>query len=145
MKNSQLDAVFTYSAITFNVFVSALYIATKFDEMQLVQSIGLVIITLTIPFSITLIGYVKNGEEKKTIISNSIILIYLFIEILLEYILKIPFRDILAIHIPYIVILWAALYSMMAISYKKNRRTGIVVIATFILLVVCLAYYLIPI
>jgi hypothetical protein len=30
----------------------------------------------------------------------------------------------LAIHVPYIVVFYAALFSMMAISFEKNKRMG---------------------
>lgn len=144
MDTRRIDAVFSSASIAFNVLVSALYLATKFGDMQLVQTIGVVIVSLAIPFAITFIGYLKGGEKRKTLISNAIILFYLFLEVLLDYVLRIPFRDMLAIHIPYIVVLYAALFSMMATSYEKNRKTGVVVIATFFLLMACLAYYLSP-
>ena len=72
------------------------------------------------------------------------ILCYLFLELSLEYILKIPFRDILAIHIPYILVFYAALFSMIGVSFDKNRKMGFVVTITFLILIGCLMYYLLP-
>ena len=62
----------------------------------------------------------------------------------MDYVLKIPFREILAIHVPYIIVFYTATFSMMAISYKRDKKMGSVVIATFAVLMVCLAYYLLP-
>lgn len=44
------------------------------------------------------------------------------LEVLLDYILKIPFREILAIHIPYIIVFYAAAFSMIGVSFNINRK-----------------------
>jgi hypothetical protein len=62
------------------------------------------------------------------------------LEILLDYILKIPFREILAIHIPYIIVFYAAAFSMVGVSFDINRKIGFVVLITFCILIGCLIY-----
>ena len=59
-----MDLIFICSSIIFNVSVSVLYIAVKMDNMVLVQVCGAVVLSLIIPFTITLLGYVKveNGR-----------------------------------------------------------------------------------
>ena len=133
------DITFVFSAVIFNILVSVVYIATKFDLMALLQISGFIIISLIVPFAITLRGYLMEKAEKKVIISNSVILLYLLLELLLDYVLKIPFRDILALHIPYIIVFYAAEFSMMSVSYI-NRKAGFVVAVTFCILIGCLAY-----
>ncbi len=128
----------------FNISVSVLYIATKLDNMILMQVSGAIVLSLTIPFTITLLGYMREKAEKKTIISHVFILFYLFLELLLDYILKIPFREILAIHVPYIIVFYAAMFSMIGVSFDKNRKMGFVVTITFLILIGCLIYYLLP-
>ena len=98
-----MDIIFICSSVIFNISVSVLYIATKFGDMVLMQVCGAIVLSLIIPFTITLLGYVKEKAEKRTIISHGFILFYLFLELSLDYILKIPFREILALHIPYII------------------------------------------
>jgi len=138
-----MDIIFICSSIIFNISVSVLYIATKLGNMVLVQVCGAIVLSLTIPFTITLLGYMKKAE-KKTIVSHAFILLYLFLELLLDYILKIPFREILAIHIPYIIVFYAAMFSMIGVSFDKNRKMGFVVTITFLILIGCLIYYLLP-
>jgi hypothetical protein len=124
--------------------VSVLYIAIKLGNMILVQVCIAIVLSLIIPFTITLLGYMKEKAEKRTIISHVFILFYLFLELLLDYILKIPFREILAIHVPYIVVFYAAMFSMIGVSFDKNRKMGFVVTITFLILIGCLIYYLLP-
>ena len=135
-----MDIIFIISSIIFNILVSVLYIATKFDNLELIQVIGIIILFLIIPFTITLVGYIKEKEEKKIIISLGFILFYFFVELLLDYILRIPFRDILALHIPYIIIFYVADFSMIGVTFDKNKKMGFVVLVTFFILLGCLIY-----
>jgi hypothetical protein len=140
--NKVIDIIFICSSVIFNISVGALYIATKLGDMLLVQVCGGIVISLIIPFTITLLGYLREKAKKRTIISNGIILFYLSLELLLDYVLRIPFREILAIHVPYIVVFYAALFSMIAVSFEKNKKMGYVVMVTFWILMACLVYYL---
>ena len=139
-----MDAIFIFSSIIFNISVSVLYIAFKLGNIILGQVSGAIVLSLIIPFTITLLGYIKEKEKKRTILSHIFILFYLFLELLLDYILKIPFREILALHVPYIIVFYAALFSMIGVSFKKNKKMGSVVIVTFLILIGCLIYYLLP-
>ena len=138
--SKSMDIIFIISSIIFNILVSVLYIATKFDNLELIQVIGIIILFLIIPFTITLVGYIKEKEEKKIIISLGFILFYFFVELLLDYILRIPFRDILALHIPYIIIFYVADFSMIGVTFDKNKKMGFVVLVTFFILLGCFIY-----
>jgi len=138
------DLIFICSSIIFNISVSFLYVVTKLGDTALTQVFGGVAILLIVPFTVTLLGYVRAKEKKRTIISNGIVLFYLFLELLLDYVLRIPFREILAIHVPYIIVFYAALFSMIGVSFEKNKRMGYIVIITFLILIGCLIYYLLP-
>jgi len=139
-----MDIIFICSSIIFNISVSVLYIAAKLGNTVLVQVCGAVVLSLIIPFTITLLGYMKEKAEKRTIMSHVFIIFYLFLELLLDYILKIPFREILAIHVPYIIVFYVAMFSMIGVSFDKNRKMGFVVTITFLILIGCLIYYLLP-
>jgi hypothetical protein len=134
------NIIFIASAIIFYVSVSILYLASKFDNKVLLQTFGAIVVLLLIPFTITLVGYLKKKAEKKIIISLFVIILYLILEIVLDYILKIPFRDILALHIPYIIVFYAAAFSMIGISFNINRKMGFIVLTTFFILIGCLIY-----
>jgi hypothetical protein len=139
-----LDIIFICSAIIFNISVSVLYIATKLDNMVLVQVFGAIVVSLMLPFTITFVGYVREKAKKRTIMAHVLILFYLFLELLLDYVLKIPFREIVAIHVPYIVVFYAATFSMISVSFDKNRKMGYVVALTFLILIGGLIYNLLP-
>jgi hypothetical protein len=62
--NKLMDIIFFCSSVIFNISVSVLYIATKLGDMVLVQLCGGIVISLIVPFTITLLGYVR-GKAKK--------------------------------------------------------------------------------
>jgi hypothetical protein len=100
------------------------------------------VVFLSIQFTISLIGYIKDKAETKTILSLLIILVYLCLELVLDYILKIPFREILVLHIPYIIVFYAAAFSMIGVSFRINRKMGFIVLITFFILIDALFVYI---
>jgi hypothetical protein len=125
--------------------VSILYVEAKLGDMVIVQVSGAIVVSLMVPFTITLLGYVREKAKRRTLISNEVILFYLSLELVLDYVLRIPFREILTIHVPYIIVFYAALFSMIGVSIEKNKKMASVVIVTFLILMGCLIYYLLPI
>lgn len=138
--NKLSDNVFISTSIIFNLLVSALYLAVKFDREILVEALGVTIVLLVFPFIYTFINSLKQKVQKKIIVSHIFILFYFLVEVLFDYVLKIPFREILALHITYIIFFYAASFSMMGVSIRINKRWGIVVTATFLILIGCLIY-----
>lgn len=132
--------VFIASSLLFNALVSAIYVLSKLDQMTLVQIVGVPIIALILPFSYTLYMFLKGSEARKVLVSNSLIIIYLLLELLLDYVFRIPFRESLVMHVPYILVFYAAEFSILGVSFRLNRRMGFVVLASFFVLLGCLVF-----
>lgn len=139
-KDTIHEKIFLASAILFNLLVSAVYLSTKYENMELVKTISYPFVSLILPFGYTLYRFIKNNDERRVVISNAVILVYLFLELLLDIILVIPFRDILWIHVLYVLVFYAAEFSIIGISFNKNRKMGFVVLFTFMILICCLVY-----
>ena len=134
------EKVFIASSIIFNLLVSTVYISTKFDNMELVKNLGYPFTSLIIPFGYTLYRFIKNKDERSVIISNAVIIVYLFIELLFDIILVIPFREILWLHVLYVLVFYAAEFSIIGVSFNRDRKMGFVVLFTFMILLGCLIY-----
>ena len=133
-----IDIIFICSSVVFNILVSALYIAFKFGDLMLVEVLGGIALSLIVPFTVTLLGYLREKAKKRTIIFNGIILIYLLLELLLDYLLRIHIKEILAINLPFVIVFFAALFSMIYVSYERNKKMGNLVIITNWILLGCL-------
>ena len=134
------EKMFIASSIIFNLLVSTIYISTKYDNMDLVQNLGYPFTLVIVPFGYTLYRFIKDKDEKRVIISNAIIIVYLFLELLFDIILVIPFREILWLHVIYVLVFYAAEFSIIGISFNLDRKMGFVVLFTFVILIGCLAY-----
>ncbi|MBU0476772.1 hypothetical protein KKB68_02080 [Patescibacteria group bacterium] len=134
------EVLFIGSSIIFNIAVSGVYLASKFNNQVLLQYFGAIVVLLSIPFTISLIGYIKEKAKKRIIISHIIILSYLLLEVTLDYVLKIPFREILALHVLYIIVFYAATFSMIGVARIISRKMGLLVLVTFFILIGCLIY-----
>lgn len=134
------EVLFIGSSIIFNMAVSGVYLASKFNNQVLLQYFGAIVVLLSIPFTISLIGYIKEKAKKRIIISHIIILSYLLLEVMLDYVLKIPFREILALHVLYIIVFYAATFSMIGVARIISRKMGLLVLVTFFILIGCLIY-----
>ncbi len=102
--------------------------------------LGAVIVTLIVPFSFTLVLFYRGREERKIWVSNAVIIAYFVFELLLDYVLRIPFRDIISLHVVYIIVFYAADFSMLGVVFNKNRKAGIVTLASLMFLISCLTY-----
>ena len=134
------EKVFVSSSIIFNLLVCAVYISTKFDNMDLVKNLGYPFTSLIIPFGYTLFRFIKNKDERRVIIPNAVIIVYLFIELLFDIILVIPFREILWLHVIYVLVFYAEEFSIIGVSFNLDRKMGLIVLFTFIILLGCLTY-----
>jgi hypothetical protein len=132
--------IFVISSIIFNISIGGLYIAVKLNQPSLVQLLGAVSISTCLPFTLTLLAYWRSGAGRKILLSHGFILFYLLIEILFDYVFQVPFREILYIHIPYIIFFYAATFSMIGVSFKIGRSEGLLVTSTFLMLMACLVY-----
>ena len=81
----------------------------------------------------------KSFEFKRTILYNvQLILMMSFIvlELLLDYILKIDFRQNINIVIPYVILFYASLGGMIGIASQGGNQWSIVTVITFLLMTV---------
>ena len=136
----KIDLIFIFSSISFNLFVSLLYLSTKFENLDFMRLFGALAMAMIIPFIVAFVGYIRSKAEKKIIISMAIILLYFSIEFVLDYILFIPFRDIPILHVPYIIVFYAASFSMIGVSFDKSKKLGFIVLISYFVLLGCLIF-----
>ena len=136
-----LDIIFIGASVLFFICVSGIFLATKFGNAELRMVLGIIVMSLIVPYTVILIGYVKEKPEKPVIISLGLILFYLFLELIWDYILRIPFREILVLHIVYIIVLYIASFNMIGVSFRINKKIGWLVTIAFWISLGCLIYF----
>jgi hypothetical protein len=136
------DFTFVLCAVVFNLLITGIYISSKLEAVKLRALLGKITIGLGIPLSVVFVSYILGGKPARTLVFLSIILVYLFVELLLDFILKIDFREKPVIHVPYIILFYAACLGFIAIAFSIDKAWGYAVSVTFWGLLAGLIYYL---
>jgi hypothetical protein len=137
---SSYDLVFVISAVIFNLLIGGIFIAQKRERPKLVRAFGISWLLLAIPFSIVFFHYISVGRQLWIMIYFGFILFYFFVELMLDYVLKIEFRSKKSTHIPYIIVEYIALFGLIGISFAIDRTWGFIISITFWVLLGCLIY-----
>jgi len=128
---SAFDLTFVLCAVIFNLLIIGVYITSKHERVKLRALLGKITIGLGIPLSVVLVAYVVGGKPLRTLVYLSFILLYLVLELLLDIILKIEFREKPILHVPYIILFYIACLGFIAISFSINTNWGYAVSVTF--------------
>jgi hypothetical protein len=126
-----VDLMFVVTAVMFNLLIIGVYIAQKHERHRLVRLFGSIVICLAIPLAVVFISYLISGRALWIMIYLGFILLYIFVELLLDFILKIEFREKLILHIPYIILFYVASFGFIGISFSIDRTWGYIVSITF--------------
>jgi hypothetical protein len=134
------DWVFVLCAAAFNLLIAGIFVAQKKVRHKMTRTLGILWLGLAIPLSIVFVRYLVIGRETWITIYFVCILLYMLVELLLDYVFKVDFRRRNVTHIPYIVLEYIALFGLIGISFAIDRVWGVVVSVTFWMLLACLVY-----
>ncbi|MCY3414567.1 MAG: hypothetical protein INQ03_23160 [Candidatus Heimdallarchaeota archaeon] len=133
--------IFLLSMILFHGTISLVYNATRLSNDNLMGIAQKLFLLSPVLF---LLGYYLASKDGQTHAKWYLaILFYILIEILLDYILKIDFRSKLYLHIPYNIILYFALGSIIFIAFELDTRLGYFSILTTLVLLGSLIWLII--
>jgi len=134
------DLVFVLTAIAFNLLIAGIFIAQKKERPKVTKTIGIVWLILAIPLAIVFVNYLTEGRDLWIMICFGFIFLYMFLELLLDFVLKIEFREKPITHVPYIIMEYIALFSLIAISTDIDQTWGYIVGVSFWILMASLVY-----
>jgi phosphatidylserine synthase len=128
---SAFDLTFVLSAVIFNLLIMGIYITSRLERVKLRTLLGKITIGLGIPLSVVLVFYIIIGKPVRTLVYLAVILFYLIVELVLDFILKIEFREKPILHVPYIILFYAACFGFIAVSFSIDTSWGYAVSVTF--------------
>ena len=137
------DWMFIVSGFIFFVsMISAILLMAK-NKMKTVKIFGPILAILMLPIIAVLINYVVFGKDLRFVIFTVLILIYLMAESLLDMVFKIDFRSKTSMHVPYIILEWAAAFSFLFGTIRLDVTLGWIISIFFWALIIALVYYII--
>lgn len=134
------DLIFVFTAIAFNLLIAGIFVAQKKERPNLVRTFGILWLSLAIPLAVVFIHYLVVGRPLWVMAYFGFIFLYILVELLLDYILKIEFRQKWTIHAPYIILEYIALFGLIGISFSIDRTWGFLVSISFWVLLASLIY-----
>jgi hypothetical protein len=132
--------VFVLTAIAFNLLIVCIFVAQKHGWAKQVKILGMLWLLLTIPFAVVFVRYFTEGKRLGIMASFGLVFLYILVEFLLDYVLKIDFRRTWITHAPYIVLEYVALYCLIHIAFEVDRTWGYLVSISFWILLAGLVY-----
>ena len=139
--NTPYNLIFGISAISFNLLVAGVFIATRHEKMQTVRKLGVVMIALGIPFTAVLIHMLRIDGNANVVLALAVVLVYLLAELLLDFIFKYDFRSRFVTHVPYILLEYGAFIGLIYTAFDISAGWGWAVSITFWVAMVALIYY----
>lgn len=137
---SSTDLMFVLTGTLFHLLIAGIYTCSKLERLDLVRKLGIVVIALAIPVAFTLVSCLLAGEPLRILLYLAAILVYILLELVLDFILKIEFRKKPAIHIPYIIIFYIACFGFIGVSFSIDNTWGYVVSVSFWIMLASLIY-----
>ncbi len=125
------DLIFVSCAVLFNWLIVGVLITTKRDCPRWRTRFGAAFVILGIPFTAIFVHYLLDGRDAKIMLMLAGILLYIAVEFMLDYVLKTDFRSKPLMHIPYIILEYVALFSLIGISFSIDRMCGWIVAISF--------------
>ncbi len=137
---SVYDYVFVISAMLFNLLIAGIFVAQKRERPKLVRALGVSWLLLAFPLAIVFNNDIRIGRESWVINCFGLIFLYILVEFLLDYVFKFDFRKKWISHIPYIILEYIALFSLIFIAIDIHPNWGWVVSSCFGILLGSLVY-----
>ena len=134
------DWMFILSAVAFNLLIAAIFVAQKLGREELVRTFGIFWLWLIVPLALVFVSYWQSGRETRILVSFGLVFFYMLVELLLDYVFKFDFRARAITHVPYIILEYVALFSLIVIAFDVHRGWGWVVTVCFWILMVNLAF-----
>jgi CubicO group peptidase (beta-lactamase class C family) len=134
------DLVFLFSALAFNLFLTILFIAQRNGWVRAVRGIGIVWLLLAIPLVFVFARYLAEGRGLAVLVLLALVLLYMLMEFLLDFVFKVEFRRSWKTHVPYIILEYIALFSLIRLAFNIHRTYGYAVSITFWILLAGLIY-----
>jgi CDP-diglyceride synthetase len=94
--------------------------------------LGLIMVALILPVGFAVLLNALRKREWWTIVLPLLLIVFLVIELLFDYILKLDFRS-TALLWPYLLVFYAALMAMVGYSFLVKKSFGYVTLCTYFL------------
>jgi hypothetical protein len=115
-----------------NILLVGIFLARPMGFKKVEYILGLVMVSLILPVGFAVLLNALRRREWWTIVLPLLLILFLVIELLFDYILKLDFRS-TALLWPYLLVFYVALMGMIGYSFLVKKSFGYVTLCTYFL------------
>ena len=138
-----ISVLFGLSAVTFNLLITGIFIASHFRKTHYIRKIGIGVVLLGIPFTLVLYSTITSRFDPNVRIALVIVLTYILVEFILDFLLKYDFRAKFITHFPYVILEYGAFIGLIYTAFAIDEIWGWAVSITFWMAMAALIFYLV--
>jgi hypothetical protein len=127
-----IDTAIFIIANLVNLLLVGIFLSRPKGLKRVEYALGLIVVAMILPVGITVILNFQGKREWWTIVLPLILLSFLLIELLFDYILKLDFRKTKLLG-PYLLVYYLALMSMIGYSFLIGKPYGFITLSTYFL------------
>ena len=132
MNFQSLDFLMFVIANAVNLLMVMIFLARAQGKLQLERTIGIVLTVFILPVSAAIIFNAFNARAWWWVILPLPLVLFLLLEFVLDYLLKLPFRR-TGLLVPYLVLYYLALLGLVGYSFAAARVFGFITLGTYFL------------
>jgi len=115
-----------------NILMIGIFLSRPWGLKRLERVLGLVSITLALPLGFAVVMNALGGREWWTVALPSLLAAFLIVELILDYILRLPFRSSRLLG-PYLLLYYLSLMGMIGYAFLVSEAYGFITVATYFL------------
>jgi hypothetical protein len=115
-----------------NILLVGIFLARPMGLKKVEYILGLVMVSMILPVGFAFLLNALRRREWWTIVLPLLLILFLVIEMLFDYVLKLDFRS-TALLWPYLVVFYVALMGMIGYSFLIKKSFGYVTLCTYFL------------
>jgi cellulose synthase/poly-beta-1,6-N-acetylglucosamine synthase-like glycosyltransferase len=115
-----------------NVLLIGIFLSRPWGLKRVERVLGLVSISLALPLGFAVVANATGGREWWTIALPSLLAAFLVVELILDYILRLPFRSSRLLG-PYLLLYYLSLMGMIGYAFLVSEAYGFITLATYFL------------
>ena len=114
-----------------NLLLLVIFVFRVKKQLKWERMTGIILQILVVPYFIILVIYINNNQELWIIIGILLMIVFLLVELFLDYILSIKFREIGIIVGPYLLLYYASLWVLIGAIFTINILIAIICLVIY--------------
>ena len=115
-----------------NILLIGIFLSRPWGLKRLERILGLASIALALPVGLAVVINALGGREWWTAVLPSLLVAFLIVELILDYILRLPFRSSRLLG-PYLLLYYLSLMGMIGYAFLVSEAYGFITLATYFL------------